>query len=300
MVSSAIRSPSAIVATAWSACACRSSIRRSGATRSRMRPTARWSGATSAATSSAFNMVHRSGIEGWMGPLAVRTEYQGSGTGKEIVERGVDGSSAQARDGDRSRDDAAHDGQHRLLFGARFHPGPLTITLTLDAAQRRSLRRAARPPERARPRRRAARSAPVAGAAAWCRATTIARDRCSRTTLSLGDTVLLRDGGTLVGFALATRRRSSKGGRARSCACSSSCWRAMRRVRRDDPDADATTRGAAERGASRSACRASTRRLYQQLIALGGRVRWTDLRMALGGYEEPPSGRGLVLSNWEI
>src|SRR5438445_12038787 len=36
-----------------------------------------------------FNMVHRSGVEGWMGPLAVRNEYQGSGTGKEIVERGV-------------------------------------------------------------------------------------------------------------------------------------------------------------------------------------------------------------------
>ena len=38
----------------------------------------------------AFNMVHRSGTEGWMGPLAVRTEYQGSGLGKEIVTRGVD------------------------------------------------------------------------------------------------------------------------------------------------------------------------------------------------------------------
>ena len=33
----------------------------------------------------AFNMVHRSGVEGWMGPLAVRAEHQGSGTGKEIV-----------------------------------------------------------------------------------------------------------------------------------------------------------------------------------------------------------------------
>ena len=39
--------------------------------------------------SPAFNMVHRSGVEGWMGPLAVRTEYQGSGAGKEIVERGI-------------------------------------------------------------------------------------------------------------------------------------------------------------------------------------------------------------------
>src|SRR5881409_1404630 len=38
----------------------------------------------------AFNMVHRSGTEGWMGPLAVRTELQGSGTGKEIVTRGIE------------------------------------------------------------------------------------------------------------------------------------------------------------------------------------------------------------------
>src|SRR5262249_6123237 len=38
----------------------------------------------------AFNMVHRSGSEGWMGPLAVRTEYQGSGMGKEIVTRGIE------------------------------------------------------------------------------------------------------------------------------------------------------------------------------------------------------------------
>src|SRR3569833_4132341 len=38
----------------------------------------------------AFNMVHRSGVEGWMGPLAVRTEQQGGGTGKEIVTPGVE------------------------------------------------------------------------------------------------------------------------------------------------------------------------------------------------------------------
>src|SRR3954468_13049136 len=36
----------------------------------------------------AFNMVHRSGVEGWMGPLAVRTDHQGSGIGKDLVEQG--------------------------------------------------------------------------------------------------------------------------------------------------------------------------------------------------------------------
>ena len=67
----------------------------------------------------AFNMVHRSGTEGWMGPLAVRTEYQGSGSGEgdRAPRRGV--AQGAGRDGHRSRDDAAHDGQHRLLLAAR-------------------------------------------------------------------------------------------------------------------------------------------------------------------------------------
>src|SRR5215204_3526614 len=38
----------------------------------------------------AFNVVHRSGVEGWMGPIAVRSEQQGLGSGKEIVRRGID------------------------------------------------------------------------------------------------------------------------------------------------------------------------------------------------------------------
>jgi hypothetical protein len=36
------------------------------------------------------------------------------------------------------------------------------------------------------------------------------------------------------------------------------------------------------------------------MVAAGARVRWTDLRMALGGYEERKGGGGVVLSNWEI
>lgn len=38
----------------------------------------------------AFNIAHRSGVEGWMGPLAVRPDWQGVGLGKEIVRGGVD------------------------------------------------------------------------------------------------------------------------------------------------------------------------------------------------------------------
>jgi hypothetical protein len=40
--------------------------------------------------------------------------------------------------------------------------------------------------------------------------------------------------------------------------------------------------------------------IYRRLIALGGRVRWTDLRMALVGRPESQPKQGVVLSNWEI
>jgi hypothetical protein len=39
---------------------------------------------------------------------------------------------------------------------------------------------------------------------------------------------------------------------------------------------------------------------YQRVIALGGHVLWTDLRMSLVGHEEHRPAHGLVLSNWEI
>ena len=38
----------------------------------------------------AFNMVHQSGHEGWMGPLAVRPDRQGEGLGSTMVRLGID------------------------------------------------------------------------------------------------------------------------------------------------------------------------------------------------------------------
>ena len=57
--------------------------------------------------------------------------------------------------------------------------------------------------------------------------------------------------------------------------------------------------------------RAGTRRLairlqgdypeaYRTIVALGGRVRWTDLRMSVHGWSEVRPSEGMVLSNWEI
>jgi predicted N-acetyltransferase YhbS len=42
-----------------------------------------------------FNMVHRSGSEGWMGPLAVRPDRQGEGLGSAMVRTGIDWLRAQ-------------------------------------------------------------------------------------------------------------------------------------------------------------------------------------------------------------
>jgi hypothetical protein len=40
--------------------------------------------------------------------------------------------------------------------------------------------------------------------------------------------------------------------------------------------------------------------VYQRLIAMRGRVRWSDLRMTMTGFPERRVENGLVLSNWEI
>src|SRR2546428_2374007 len=61
----------------------------------------------------AFNIAHRSGLEGWMGPLAVRPDRQGGGVGKTIVRAAADwliGRSEERRVGEdwRSRGAAYH------------------------------------------------------------------------------------------------------------------------------------------------------------------------------------------------
>src|SRR3954463_15206847 len=148
----------------------------------------------------AFNMVHRSGVEGWMGPLAVRTDYQGSGAGKEVVERGM----AWLRE--RGTRIIGLETMPRTMdnigfySGLGFVPGRLTITLTLDAASsdepvdllgRGSVQE--REEEMARIRSLVRRIAPGYD---------FTREIELTDSLSLGDTLLLKQRGELVGFAL--------------------------------------------------------------------------------------------------
>jgi GNAT superfamily N-acetyltransferase len=246
----------------------------------------------------AFNMVHRSGTEGWMGPLAVRTEYQGTGLGKEIVSRGIEwltqsgavviGLETMPRTMD------------NIGFYSRlgFLPGRLTLTTTLDATLAD------------RPATLLGRSSALEkeAALAECRALLqrlapgydYTREIVLTDDLSLGDTVLLRDDdGSLAGFALAHTVPLVEG-RAREEL------RVLKLVLVREE-----LFGTLARALSDFARRSGTRRVavrvqgeylstYQKMISLGARVRWTDLRMSLAGYEERRPSEGVVLSNWEI
>jgi GNAT superfamily N-acetyltransferase len=246
----------------------------------------------------AFNMVHRSGTEGWMGPLAVRTEYQGTGLGKEIVSRGIEwlkqsgatviGLETMPRTMD------------NIGFYSRlgFCPGRLTLTMTLDAAlsDRPALllaRRSALEKENtiADCKELLARLAPGYD---------YTREIQLTDELSLGDTVILRGSdGTLEGFALAHTVPLVEG-RAREEL------RVLKLVLLHEEQFGEMARSLCD-----FARRSGTRRValrvqgeyqttYQRLVHMGARVRWTDLRMALANHEEQRPKRALVLSNWEI
>lgn len=245
----------------------------------------------------AFNMVHRSGTEGWMGPLAVRTEFQGAGTGKEIVTRGIEWLKAQGASVigletmPRTMDN--------IGFYSRlgFLPGRLTITATLDAAHGDTpprlvsrLSPAVRDQVLAECRELVQRLLPGYD---YTREITLTQD------LGLGDTVLLYDGHELAGFALAHTAPLVEG-RAREEL------RVLKLVLADETRLEDMVRIIAD-FARRSGTRRVALRLqgefieaYQRIIALGGHVRWTDLRMSLIGFEEKRPRSGIVLSNWEI
>lgn len=246
----------------------------------------------------AFNMAHRSGVEGWMGPLAVRPEAQGAGIGKDVVRAGIDWLSRQGarviglETMPRTMDNIGFYSTLRLL------PNRLTMTLTLDASL-------------------AERPAPLLGrlplqlredVVAECRALLddqmpgydFSRELLLTDGLTLGDTMLLRSArDELVGFALCHTSPLVEG-RIREEL------RVLKLVLAREADLEPMVRGLAD-----FARRSGTRRValrvqgeyvsaYERLIALGARVRWTDLRMALAGAEEPRARTGIVWSNWEV
>src|SRR5256714_3275436 len=246
----------------------------------------------------AFNIAHQAGVEGWMGPLAVRPDRQGTGVGKTIVrtaagwlvDRGVTtlGLETMPRT------------PENIGFYARlgFGPGFLTVTLTNEIATRgrpapgRVPRRGAADKEAAMESGRRLVDELVAGI-------DFSREIMLTAELGLGDTSLVEGDAGLAALAvwhsapLADSRTRDE-------------VRVLKLAARDDAAFDAAIAGveaaAAKAGIRRIAVRCQSRysEAFRRLVARGYRVRWTDLRMTYEGYPERHAARGILFSNWEI
>jgi GNAT superfamily N-acetyltransferase len=249
-------------------------------------------------TIAAFNMVHRSGVEGWMGPLAVHPDYQGQGIGKIIVNAGVEWLKQRGarviglETMPRTMDNVG------FYSSLGFTPGHLTVTVTLESARagiQSTALSALNPHERELALRQ-------------CRQLVnelapgydYTREMVLTAQHQLGDTIAVRNDGDVRAFAVCHSAPLVEGRATEEV-------RVLKLVARTEADFETLVTQlcahARVRGARRIAIRVQGQYsdVYRRLVARGARVRWTDLRMSVHGFAESrPGGDGIVLSNWEI
>lgn len=245
----------------------------------------------------AFNMVHQSGTEGWMGPLAVHPVLQGAGAGKRIVEEGMQflrlaGASVIGLE-------TMPRTMENIGFYSRlgFVPGHLTITLTFEAVSTPG-KYAMLPPGPSTRYDEALESCRVLSDSllSGCDFT---REIHLTERMSLGGTIVLGNPRDLRGFAL-WHTAPLVEGRTRDEL------RVLKLVLQHQNELpgmiEALRIQARKAGTRRVAIRmqGGYSHAYRMLIELGARVRWTDLRMSAVGWNERMPQEGLVLSNWEI
>jgi GNAT superfamily N-acetyltransferase len=246
----------------------------------------------------AFNIAHRSGAEGWMGPLAVRPDRQGSGIGKTIVRTAVDWLVEQGV-ATLGLETMPRTVENIGFYGRLgFSPGHLTVTMTNDIATR------GHPTPALLSHRKgdAAEQALVAARQLIGDLTAgydFTREIRLTAKLGLGDVSLVdRDDG--LAAAVLWHSAPLAEGRPKDEV------RVLKLAARDAPAFEAalaaTEAAAARLGIRRVAIRCQTRYddAFRRLVARGYRVRWTDLRMTYDGYAEPHPARGVLFSNWEI
>ena len=246
----------------------------------------------------AFNVAHRSGLEGWMGPLAVRPDRQGSGVGKAIVRAAVDWLIEQGVT------TLGLETMPRTVENIGFYaqvgfvPGHLTVTMTNDIATRGH-----RPPVLLSARQGRAQTQVLDAVrdlvGALARGCDFTREILLTAELGLGDTSLVEDQGGLGAMVLWHSAPLAEG-RPKDEV------RILKLAARDERAFDAAIvaveAAAARAGIRRVGVRCQTRYTdaFRRLIARGYRVRWTDLRMTQDGYPEQPPAHGVLFSNWEI
>ena len=246
----------------------------------------------------AFNVAHRSGTEGWMGPLAVRPDRQGQGVGQTIVraaldvllDRGVTTLGLETMP--RTVDNIG------FYAGLGFAPGYLTVTMTRDVP-RRGHAAVSLLSERRGPASERAVHAARDLAASLSPGADYTHEILLTAELELGDTCLIEGDKGLDAFVLwhSVSLAESRGREE---------LRVLKIAARSDEAFDraivATEAAAAKVGIRRVAFRCQTAYLaaFRRLVERGYRVRWTDLRMTYQGYAERHPSAGVLFSNWEI
>jgi GNAT superfamily N-acetyltransferase len=245
----------------------------------------------------AFNMVHQSGSEGWMGPLAVRPDRQNEGLGKAVVQAGIEW---LRRKGART---IGLETMPRTVDNIGFYsrldlvPRHLTVTLTREV-----------------PRKPTALGELLSSSGdqhlrilAECRELSkrlspgvdFTREIQLTQDLQVGDTTLVRREDRLTGFALWHSAPLAEG-RPRDEV------RVLKLVAEDldafDAVIGAVSAATLGEGLRRVSVRCQTvfAEAYTRLINDGFRVHWTDLRMTLTGHHEMVPRKGVLWSNWEI
>ena len=246
----------------------------------------------------AFNVAHRSGNEGWMGPLAERPDRQGQGVGQTIVRAAIDvlldrgvttlGLETMPRTVDNIG----------FYAGLGFAPGYLTVTMTRDVA-RRGHAAVSLLSERRGPASERAVHAARDLAATLSPGADYTHEILLTAELELGDTCLIEGDKGLDAFVLwhSVSLAESRGREE---------LRVLKIAARTEEAFDraivATEAAAAKVGIRRVAFRCQTAYLaaFRRLVERGYRVRWTDLRMTYQGYAERHPSKGVLFSNWEI
>jgi GNAT superfamily N-acetyltransferase len=245
----------------------------------------------------AFNMVHRSGTEGWMGPLAVRPDRQGEGLGSLMVRTGIDWLRSQGAN------TIGLETMPRTVDNIGFYsriglvPSHLTVTLVHEVS-----RRPAGVPEllsnagdswddRLEECRRL--TDQVLPGVDFTRELVLTRD------LRIGDTTVVRDGRKLTAFALwhsiplASGRPKDELRVLKLVAAGAAHFERLLQALQLSASTERVQRIAIR-------CQTEFSSAYLRLIELGYRVHWTDLRMLLDGYPQRVPADGILMSNWEI
>lgn len=244
----------------------------------------------------AFNLVHQSGAEGWMGPLAVRPGRQGEGIGGLIVRAGIARLEAAATRviGLETMPRTVENIGFYSRLG--FRPEHLTVSLSRELDGRRPapvVPQAATRGDADIPACQTLVDSLVPGVD-FSREIRLTQER------GLGDLTLVTERGQLAAFALWHSAPLAEGRPAdelrvlKLAARNPSAFRQL---------LEALEAAAGNAHARRIAIRCQTayREAYGVLLDSGYRVHWTDLRMTLDGRRERGAvGEGILFSNWEI